>query len=324
MQISSATIALTLLNQDSSPSALAVGKLAAGDGSPSHQVAPAAATATTAESTGSDKYVPAEVIADMERFEQIQTRWSRLGEFHAALADGSRSPFDAEIIEYIGAERSWTPSNSDSRLVFPGVFISSPGVAAGTQAPQRDAAFLSRRDAMANAYHFATALVETTNYVVADAREIAAHPDKYLDASGQLYGAGAGGGTLGGDWEAAMRQGTDMMLFYRDKMESMAASLANMFSFDTTSVTTGAYEGSFQGFSISHGTLGKIMDVDANGKITLYDAQGTAWTAEDYDAAKIDGGIPELHNDMIRQADDRAELASLGLKREDSGRVVRV
>lgn len=115
-----------------------------------------------------------------------------------------------------------------------------------------------------------------------------------------------------------------MMLFYRDKMESMAASLANMFSFDSISVTEPAYDGSFQGFSITHGTLGKIMDVDANGKFTLYDAQGTAWTAEDYDAARVEGGIPQLHNDLIRQADHRALRASWGIAPADQDGTARV
>lgn len=314
MQLSSANIALSVLNQDAATSRTAVVAGASTANMPSHKLSSAGDT-----DIAGDRYVPAYDMPDDDTMAFCKA--SR--EAYQAIRDGSKSPFDSEIANLVGSERLWQSQNTDPRMQFEGDFVASEAVAAGTQAPQRDAAFLSRRDAMANAYHFATALVETTNYVVADAREIAAHPDKYLDASGQLYGAGAGGGTLGGDWEAAMRQGTDMMLFYRVKMESMAASLANMFSFDTTSVTTGAYEGSFQGFSITHGTLGKIMDVDANGKITLYDAQGTAWTAEDYDAANIDGGIPELHNDMIRQADDRAELASLGLKREDSGRVVR-
>lgn len=87
-------------------------------------------------------------------------------------------------------------------------------------------------------------------------------------------------------------------------------------------MTQPAYDGSFQGFSITHGTLGKIMDVSADGTLTLYDAEGTAYSAEEYNAANIDGGIPQLHNDLIRQADDRAALASRGVRREASGRIV--
>lgn len=324
MQLSSASIALTILNSGNSPSALVGQGVVAADASSVHQLSRAAAPEVAAELSGSDKYVPAEVVADMERFEEIQARFGQLGEFNYALMEGSKSPFDAEIIEYTGARRAWVTSNSDSRLAFPGVFISSPGVAAGTQAPQRDADFPSRRDAMANAYHFASALVENVKYVVSDTREIASDPDKYLDASGQLYGAGPGGGTAGGDWQVAMAKGTDMMLFYRDRMESMAASLANLFSFDSTSVTVPAYDGGFQGFSITHGTLGKIMDVARDGSITLYDAEGTAYSAEEYNVANIDGGIPQLHNDLIRQADDRAALASRGLRSEVSGGIVRL
>lgn len=295
MQLSSADIALSVL------------KLSAAISGPVVQSAVAVESSSARETSSiqkvgdaGDRYVPAYEMPD----DDAMAFSNATREAYLAIRDGSKSPFDSEIADLVGSRRLWQNQNTDARMQFEGDFVASQGVGAGAQAPQRDADFLSRRDAMANAYHFATALVGHVNYVISDAREIASSPDKYLDASGQLYGA------VGADTELAIKQGTYMMLFYRDRMEDMAASLANLFSFDSASVTKPAYDRSFQGFSISHGALGKIMDVDAQGKMTLYDAQGIAWSAEDYAAARVDGGIPELENDLIQQADDDAARAS--------------
>ncbi len=315
MQLSSANIALSVLKLSAAISGPVVQSAVA--------VEPSSACETSSiEEAGhaGDRYVSAYDMPDDDTMAFCKA--SR--EAYQAIRDGSKSPFDSEIADLVGSRRLWQSQNTDARIQFEGDFVASEGVAAGTQAPQRDADFPSRRDAMANAYHFASALVENVKYVVSDTREIASDPDKYLDTSGRLYGAGPGGGTAGGDWQVAMAKGTDMMLFYRDRMESMAASLANLFSFDSTSVTVPAYDGGFQGFSITHGTLGKIMDVARDGSITLYDAEGTAYSAEEYNVANIDGGIPQLHNDLIRQADDRAALASRGLRSEVSGGIVRL
>ncbi len=311
MQISSASIALTLL-KGGEPAPL-----------------PGATTAVISEAAGrplvespgsSDTYV--RCIFDEPYMQMAIARGDRLAAANKGLSDGSRSPFDPETIAANGADIVWKQWVSDPRMQFEGCFMVSDRVAAGSKAPQHDADFPSRRDAMVNAYYFGTRLAEDARIAAADARRIAANPDKYLDASGRLYGAGAGGGTAGGDWRAAFDQETDMILFYRDDMEIRAASLANMFSFDSSSVTVPVYGGAFQGFSITHGTLGKIMDIDANGKVTLYDAEGKAWSAEDYEAANVEGGIPQMHNDLVKQADDRARLASMGMRREDSGRIV--
>ncbi|OWJ98731.1 hypothetical protein CDV54_01580 [Paracoccus yeei] len=94
-------------------------------------------------------------------------------------------------------------------------------------------------------------------------------------------------------------------------MERSAVTLAGMFSFDSASVTAAAYQGKFEGFSLTHGTLGKIMDVSAEGEITLYGSDGTAYSADEYNAANVDGGIPQLHNDMIRKADADERHAKL-------------
>ena len=53
------------------------------------------------------------------------------------------------------------------------------------------------------------------------------------------------------------------------------------------------------------------MDVSAEGEITLYGSDGTAYSADEYNAANVDGGIPQLHNDMIRKADKDERQAKL-------------
>ncbi len=324
MQLSSAGIALTILSQRDPSAAIAGQGATATDGVAGPQAAP------ILDSPGaSDRYVPASGaydpasgLYDSEYIERMVAEGKRKAELRYALGDGSRSPFDPEIADAFGFKNVWEKTLSDPRKVFPGHFVTAQEIPMGTRAPQRDADFLSRRDAMANAYHFATALVKAARDVIGSRIGIETHKDQMLDASGRLYGIGSDGRAGSGDWKAAIERGTYIILHEMGEMEKMAASLANLFSFDSTSVTQPAYDGSFQGFSITHGTLGKIMDVSADGTLTLYDAEGTAYSAEEYNAANIDGGIPQLHNDLIRQADDRAALASRGVRREASGRIV--
>ena len=49
------------------------------------------------------------------------------------------------------------------------------------------------------------------------------------------------------------------------------------------------------------------MDVAQDGSVTLYDAEGTAYSAENYNTARIDGGIPELHNKLLGDMPLRTE-----------------
>ena len=135
---------------------------------------------------------------------------------------------------------------------------------------------------MANAYHYATDLMATATRTANAAKS---HRDLNL------------GGT---------QAEVDVL-----NMERSVVTLAGMFSFDSASVTAAAYEGKFEGFSLTHGTLGKIMDVSAEGEITLYGADGTAYSAADCNAANVDGGIPQLHNDMIRKADEEQRQAKM-------------
>ncbi|WP_323716919.1 hypothetical protein [Paracoccus aminovorans] len=208
--------------------------------------------------------------------------------------------------------RHWARDNTDPRMEYEGVFLGGELGPMGHSATvtRRDADFPGRSDAMAMAYHFGKALAERAMTAAADMKTVQKNSNTMLDASGRIYGMYGG---LEG-MAAANAHGTSEIVGNIEFLESSAAALANLFSFDTNSVTQPTYEGEFKGFSLTHGTLGKFMDVDANGKITLYDAEGEAWSAEDYSAARVDGGIPQLHNDLIRQADDRALRASWGVR----------
>ncbi|MFT4014361.1 MAG: hypothetical protein QM682_13355 [Paracoccus sp. (in: a-proteobacteria)] len=228
----------------------------------------------------------------------------RAVEAQKKLANGSVSPFDTEVGQTAGVgEARFRLFEKDPRMEFEGsffpTFVETP---MGATQPQRDGDFLSRGDAMAYAYHFATALDEDARNSVVEMAWVNANSDTTRDASGRIYGVSSDG-RISGDSKEGTEHGTfhSVMTFHR--MERQAASLANLFSLDTASVTNAAYDGTYQGFSLSHGTLGKIMDVSADGQVTLYDAQGNAYSAAEYSAANIDGGIPELRNDLLRQAD---------------------
>lgn len=262
-------------------------------------------TYTPDASSGSD---------NLAHFSEMDADVKRVAALHSQLRNGSISPFDPDT----GMARLWAEYNTDPRMKYEGRFIPAQSGPMGHSAPKRDADFPARSDAMAMAYHFGKALAGLAPVVVTDMAMVRKNSDTMLDASGRIHG-------MEGGFDAsanATAHGTDQIVLNILSFERNAASLANLFSFDSTSVTRPAYDGSFQGFSITHGTLGKIMDVSADGTLTLYDAEGTAYSAEEYNAANIDGGIPQLHNDLIRQADDRAALASRGVRREASGRIV--
>lgn len=211
------------------------------------------------------------------------------------LRDGSISPFDPKASEVTGHEKVMNPAKTDSRMLFEGNFIGAGDIIPhGTTAPQSDGNFPSRRDAMANAYHYATDLMATAARTAKTAKS---HPDVNL---------GGSQASISANTVIPHTSEVDVL-----NMERSAVALAGMFSFDSASVTAAAYQGKFEGFSLTHGTLGKIMDVSAEGEITLYGSDGTAYSAADYNAANVDGGIPQLHNDMIRKADEDQRQAKL-------------
>lgn len=246
--------------------------------------------------------------ASFERALEIAAEMEQYKDDGAKLLDGSMSAFDPTTL----AAKAWSRLNTDLRMEFEGAFPPTESARMGSSAKttRQDADFLSRSDAMAQAYHFASAIVRFATETASEMTIVKANTDTMLDASGQIYGLD---GRLDSH-DLREKHGTQDIVRSSHALEQNLVVMAKMFSLDTTSVTDPTYDGSFHGFSIAHGTLGKIMDVDANGAITLYDAEGKAWSAEDYAAARVDGGIPQLHNDLIRQADDRALRASWGVR----------
>ncbi|WP_157767306.1 hypothetical protein [Paracoccus yeei] len=283
MNVSSANIALTILKNDQA--SLSTPAKAVDDA--------VAASKAQAAPSSNDRYVPGS--DEPPEVAMAVAQLDRLYEVHEGLLNGSISPFDPKASEATGHEKVMNPAKTDSRMVFEGNFISAgDSVPHGTTAPQSDANFLSRRDAMANAYHYATDLMARAARTADTAKS---HPDVNL---------GGSQASISANTVIPHTSEVDVL-----NMERSAVTLAGMFSFDSASVTAAAYQGKFEGFSLTHGTLGKIMDVSAEGEITLYGSDGTAYSAADYNAANVDGGIPQLHNDMIRKADKDERQAKL-------------
>lgn len=250
-----------------------------------------------------------EIRASEEMMKMWKPKIDSAMDAQAKLMDGSVSPFDPAIVKASAAETTFRWSEKDPRMEFEGAFMPKfVDTGMGANQIQRDADFSSRSDAMAYAYHFATALAADAQRGVTDMAWINANSDTTRDASGRIYGTTADGHFIGETAEATEHGTFDALSTFRS-MERNAATLANMFSLDASSVTTSAYGGSYSGFSLSHGTLGKIMDVAADGTITLYDAEGKGYSAAEYSAANIDGGIPQLRNDLIRQSDRQSAAA---------------
>lgn len=275
MNVSSANIALTILKNDQ-----------ASLSTPAKAVDKVVAASKVATVPSMDRYVPNDAAPSGET-SMSDARMAKFVEMSNGLSDGSISLFDPEAVEVTGSEKVFNQFNKDPRLVFEGSFSGGiiDGIPKGTKAEQSDANFPSRRDAMVIAYHYANKVIDTA----------------MLTATAAKFKPSL----LSGSWESLRTAptGDSFAGFNASKMETNAAVLSSMFSFDNTTVTAAVYAGKFNGFSLTHGTLGKIMDVSAEGEITLYGSDGTAYSAAEYNAANVDGGIPQLHNDMIRKAD---------------------
>ena len=213
---------------------------------------------------------------------------------------GEVGPFDPEAVEISGHKKLFERSHTDPRLQFPGHFVSvgNDNFRKGEQAPMGEAKFTERRDAIATAYHFGYELALYTQATSSDMQFVT---PEMLTPSGNIIGISSTGEFLEGhdSLRARIDAGTQEAFCDMRSMERAAANLAIRFGFDSTSVTTAAYQGERKGFSISLGSFGKLADFGADGSITLYGSDGTAYAARDYNALNVDGGIPELHNHEV-------------------------
>ncbi|MDO5632219.1 MAG: hypothetical protein Q4G22_10320 [Paracoccus sp. (in: a-proteobacteria)] len=237
---------------------------------------------------------------------ELKVVFKHRDEWVRALSRGEISPFD-EMPDEARTGTPNGPSVSDPRFKPVGMlgFIMvdyTPRM--GRQMAQKDAPYTDRRDAMAVAYHLGKKLSEYSRDV---ARNMPPPGDERYGPSGQLIGVSRGGIILP-DFEASARAskaGNSELLATIRKMEMAGASLAGLFSFASANVTNAAYKGEAVEFSLGLTGFGKLIDFDSKGRMTLYDADGKAYSPTEYNEQDIGGGIPELYNDEIRREDAR-------------------
>lgn len=303
MQVSSAAIALTLLQGAQAASAAPKPVVAA---APKAEVAPT--TGVSLAGVGDREFTAqlktlSEYGASKELLE-AHRMGERISALNHAIEKGEVSPLGPEVHDlHPGAVKLTYPGRE-----FEGQFIARIGLEDhfGRAAPvTSDTAFLDRRDAMVTAYHFATQFFGDIKSV---AKEFPYAP---RDAAGSIYGLSASGDFINTDAGYRLRdeKGTFQLILNMRTMENAGSALAMHFSFDKTGATAAAYNGQRSGISITHGAYGKIMDISAEGDVTLYDAQGKAFSAEEYNAANTKERIPALQNDLL-------DLAEANAKRE--------
>ncbi|MDO5613807.1 MAG: hypothetical protein Q4G14_11290 [Paracoccus sp. (in: a-proteobacteria)] len=249
----------------------------------------------------------------LKQVEEYKVAFEASSEWMRALRRGEVGPFDEEPEE----ARTGVSSGqvvSDPRFKFEGysMFMSvdyTPRM--GQQVAQTDVPYTDRRDAMVVAYHFGKKLSQYSRDV---AQNMPPPGDARYAPSGQLIGVSKSGVILP-DFEAsklARDAGNSELLRSAKMMEEVGATLAGMFSFASAEVTNAAYKGEAAGFSISLTGFGKLIDVDSRGRMTLYDADGAAYSPQEYNEQDIGGGIPELYNEEIRN-NDRKILREQGV-----------
>lgn len=239
---------------------------------------------------------------------EIELIRDRLMDRFLGLQSGALSPFDPEATR-VDAAFQFRDGQWDSRLKFEGSFVSMEGPSEGRAFVYRDASFPDRQSAMANAYHFGKILSGSS-------QNLAKYETQVADARSRLIELTAkqANGDLSGDIEEQIKAHKSFIGFTQELAmnerlvsERAKASLANMFSFTSSGVSRQDGLTQAVGFSISHGSLGKIVHFAADGSVRLFDGAGRGYAAAEYNEANVDGGIPELHNDLIRQADRRAD-----------------
>lgn len=220
------------------------------------------------------------------------------------LEDGSISPETKSPSFHTNG--SSAASNHDNRKVPTGSFVAVKAPSEGGELIIKDAAHPDRKSAVMNAYHFGMALMEHSQNVVR-LEEGIARKSTLEDAFRQQVETGEGtfhDPEKGLKWLSAGTSVEGMLSEAKLEMERASTSLGKMFSFTANALTTAADGSSeFTGFTISHGEYGKIMEVSADGEVTMFDANGKEYSREEYVTNKPDGLIGEMHNDLVDEAD---------------------
>lgn len=220
------------------------------------------------------------------------------------LRNGTISPFDKNLIMKPGFSANDSPEVQKARLEG-GHFIGSKAPSEGGDGKVADAAFPDRRSAVANAYTFATSFLVHNREVARLSESIAGLSGRQaeLKLSNPELTSAATGPFSDASFEATRASLTAMQDKAQLSAERAKASLSRMFSFTDTGLSqndSGTLD--TKAFSISHGTLGKIMDVDAQGRVTVYDQNGTSYSLREYVAAEPDGAIPWMAANLANGA----------------------
>ncbi len=272
----------------------------------------AASRAAASEAVRSAPAQPAEdaqtEVRDLSNDPAFREMMSILDE----VRDGTLSPTSERAKKYT-VHVPGEEITRDPRMLQIGEFVGALGASDGVKVEHRDAAFPDRNTAMVNAYHWGKQLSESAQFIAKAERNVEATRTAIQDLTERI---GAGDGDVEAmraelaSREASLEYLGKQISQRKDQAEMAGATLARQFSFHGQSMTVTA-NGTTEavGFTIAHGIQGKVMEVGADGTLTLFDASGKGYTPSEYNAARADGLVAELHNDEIRRVDEAAPVA---------------
>lgn len=260
----------------------------------------------TASTTSASTLLTPASAQGQSQMEQYTAYREKVSAWMAGLEDGSIAPNDKGPGAFGGVTTPGQPQGAGK--VPAGAFVASKAPSEGGELVVRDAAHPDRQAAVMNAYHYATVVIE-------QAEKITRHEEALLRGEEQSQAYQRQIDTRQGDAydpvkglqmvESGTAYARAEIAEAKLDVERATTSLAKMFSFtETTLSQNGDGTSSLAGFTISHGDYGKIMEVSAEGEITMFDQSGKTYTREEYVSAQPDGLIGEMHNDLIDESNE--------------------
>lgn len=174
---------------------------------------------------------------------------------------------------------------------------------------------MDRRAAVLNAYHYGSDLAESGVLVASLSRGVAAEQARIAGLDEAIAAGGEAGKAAAAYKEHLAENSVSSVMGLASVargMDRAAVMLKQRFGLAAEVVqkdATGA--GRFTGFEVRSEQYGLLMSVDAKGAMTLYDANGKGYSAETYNQANTDATIPELSNDLTRQAAEQSRIDAL-------------
>lgn len=215
------------------------------------------------------------------------------------------------IAEATGAE---SRQRFDERFVSEGYFTrSSRGPSEGQAFTVGDKQFKTRQDAVAHAYHFGSDLLKA-NEKILESSGILATRDTQIASLKEQLAAGEGDSEVNRKKIAWLENNRDshaqVLNGLKTDAERAMAALTRMFSQTDNGLSdANGTSPTPNGFKITHGTYGKLMEVSDDGSISMFDSEGTGYSRQEFIDKKPDGMIGEIHNDLIVEEDHRIYLA---------------